>query len=611
MAKYKIVVRLNDDGKKFILQRFKSYHNGSWFVTSFDSERILPEFKLLEGGWVQASATDVTAEYISKYDLEFPDPEAEVMYNYLIAVTQNSKQTAGMIADFKQNGVVPTVEHDVGMLSPYQVVGLAAVNRSPGYGLFMKQGTGKTPIAVMSVCHHAQKVKGQYRAIIVCPPNVRLNWQREFDHFSTEKVDCHIIRGSQINRISQLVRAIKSKERIVTIICNYETLQGSWDAISLIKFNKGILDEAQYIKSSKTKRWEFVKKLRDNCDTRLVLTGTPIANNIMDLWTLFEFMGEGFSGFITFDGFKKYFGQFRKSEHGDIFEQAQNLPILKDRIARFSYVVTKEEAMPYLPQKTYDVIEVEMEADQAEAYAKLRDELIIEVEAALNSSDNEALTVNNVLVQLLRLSQITSSFKVIPAVYDTEGGGLISPRTVIPFEKNIKVQAIIDLLPEKGPNDKTIIWSNWVEDIEAVAAALRAAGETVVTFYGNTSFDDRIEAERMFNEDPSCRWFIGNPAAGGTGLTLLGYNPKLDPDAQQSNCNHTIYMSKDWSALKREQSEDRGHRRGSRVPMRITDVMVPNTIDTVIDARVADKRKNANSVLDLREVLSDIRGALV
>ena len=516
-----------------------------------------------------------------------------------------------MIADFKQNGVVPVLEHDTGMLSPYQVVGLAASNRSPGYGLFMKQGTGKTPIAVVSVCHHAQKVDGQYRAIVVCPPNVRLNWQREFDHFSTEKVDCHIIRGSQINRISQLVRAIKSKERIVVIVCNYETLQGTWDAISLIKFNKGILDEAQYIKSSKTKRWEFVKKLRDNCDTRLVLTGTPIANTVMDLWTLFEFMGEGFSGFITFEGFKKYFGQFRKTEHGDVFTQAQNLPILKDRIARFSYVVTKEEAMPYLPQKTYDVIEVEMEQDQAEAYAKLRDELIIEVEAALNTSENEALTVNNVLVQLLRLSQITSSFKVIPAVYDKEGGGLISPRTVIPFEKNIKVQAILDLLPEKGPNDKTIIWSNWVEDIEAVAAALRAAGETVATFYGNTSFEDRIEAERMFNEEPSCRWFIGNPAAGGTGLTLLGYNPKLDPDTQLSNCTHTIYMSKDWSSLKREQSEDRGHRRGSRVPMRISDVMVPNTIDTVIDTRVADKRTNANSVLDLRDILADIRGALL
>jgi DNA repair protein RAD16 len=141
-------------------------------------------------------------------------------------------------------------------------------------------------------------------------------------------------------------------------------------------------------------------------------------------------------------------------------------------------------------------------------------------------------------------------------------------------------------------------------------AALIAAGEKPVTFYGATSFDERSAAEKSFNEDPECRWFIGNPQAGGTGLNLLGYPPE-DPERVNTNCTQVYYMSQNWSSILREQSEDRSHRRGTREPVTITEVVVPQTIDVVIAKRLYEKRLNAMDALDIREVLSSIKESLI
>jgi SNF2 family DNA or RNA helicase len=610
---YILHVSLSEDGSFFHLREFIGQPDGRRvvFYGLRQDWQTMPDMKRLDDGYIRVAASDVSVERIVKYrekgnQVELDD-DAQIVFTYWQAVLQASRLSAECVAKFKLEGDVPDDPNiDFGSLSPYQRVGLVNALKLPGYGLFMKQGTGKTAVAIAAICNDAkQRAKPKYRGIIVCPPNVRANWASEFKKFATQECDIHILRGGQITRLTQIINAIKSQAPISVIICNYETLQQSWDALTNIEFDYAVLDEGHMIKAHTTKRNQYAQKLGRNAAKRLVLTGTPIANNVNDLFTLFEFMGPGTSGFRSFDSFRKYFGKYKSSTHGLTFEEAQNLPILKDKLSRYSFIISKEEALPYLPDKLFDVAEVEMTPDQAEAYNKLRDELVIEIENTLETAENEAVAVNNILTQLLRLSQITSSFRVIPPIID-EDGNVTSPRRVIPFETNIKADYIASLVEEKGPNDKTIIWSNWVEDIQAIKQRLEALGESPVVFYGGSSFDDRIEAERRFNEDPSCRWFIGNPQAGGTGLNLLGFPPN-DPNRLSTNCTHVVYISQNWSAILREQSEDRAHRRGTRVPVRITEVVVPNTIDTVIATRVAKKRLDAASTLDIKDILNDIR----
>jgi len=100
--------------------------------------------------------------------------------------------------------------------------------------------------------------------------------------------------------------------------------------------------------------------------------------------------------------------------------------------------------------------------------------------------------------------------------------------------------------------------------------------------------------------------FIGNPAAGGTGLNLLGHPPTATEEECPSSCTHEIYYSQNWSPTARSQSEDRAHRRGTRNNVRITDLCIPETIDEEIRVRVMQKQDVALRVSDIRKILSNL-----
>ena len=603
------VVKISLDENFFFIRTYTELSDGRLRLNMHFDRWIeaLPDFKRLDGA-ARVGATDLTVKSILKHapNAQLED-DAQLMLRYWQAVEKQSLLAAENVANFKERGVLPVDSYSYGdKLVAYQRLAAHNAIESPGYLLLMKQGTGKTPVAIKTVVNDSLRQNKKHRSIVVCPPGLRMNWKREFAEFADIDVDCHILRGTAINRLDALLDVVKSPCKTAVAICSYDVVRHSWDHISSLEWDVAILDEGQAIKDEKTKRAAYAYKLGAKANKRLLLTGTPVANTILDLYSLFHFIGPGSSGFQTLDGFKKHFAKFRFTEDGrSVFEQAQNIPVLKDRLARFSFIITKEEAMPYLPQKTNDVFEVEMTEEQIVAYELLRDELVIEAQATMEQTDNQAVAVNNILVQLLKLSQITSSFKVISEQRDTDGN-VLSPRTVIPFKENVKVQAIIkEFLPEKGPNDKTIIWSNWIEDVLAMRDALVAAGESPVIYYGQVSEEDRIIAEDRFNKDRSCKWFIGNQGCGGAGLNLLGYD-KHAPEQYETNCNHVIYMSQDWSSIKRDQSEDRAHRRGTRVPVRVTELLVPDTIDTIVSERVQQKRENAKSITDVREILVEL-----
>lgn len=446
-----------------------------------------------------------------------------------------------------------------------------------------------------------------YRAIIVCPNNVRQNWYREFEKFATEPGQVTVLRGGQVERAKLLVEAFTpdGDSKYTVIITSYETLIRSWNAIRMVEWDLSVLDESHYIKSQGSKRYKFALQLRDRSKRRMVLTGTPITNTPLDLFTQFEFMGKGFSGFRTWNAFRQFYGVYNTSAQGhQALVGMQNLPFMQERLARLSFIIHKTEALPDLPDKVYDISEVEMTAEQAEYYNQLARTLALEIERDLESGGPKQLVVNNILTKLLRLAQITSGFITWDATYD-EDGNVVSARQIDRLDPNPKLEALVELLKEKGPNDKTLVWACWVQDIRSIAARLALEGIDAVTFYGGTSEADRQEAERRFNEDPNCRVFIGNPAAGGVGLNLLGYPPNGD-GSHATNCNHVIYFSQNWSPTARSQSEDRAHRRGTRENVRITDLCVPNTIDEDIRERVLQKRTRALEIADIRATLNNV-----
>ena len=330
----------------------------------------------------------------------------------------------------------------------------------------------------------------------------------------------------------------------------------------------------------------------------------------MDLWSQLELLGEGMSGFSSFAKFRSVYGVWEPVYGASGVEKLvslKNMPFLQERLSRLSFTMTKKEAGLQIPEKIDDIYEVEMTPEQARAYQKMRDELVVEFEGALNGNV-DVMQANHILTSMLRLSQITSGFATVQAIVDEEGNEK-TPKRVMQINPgaNPKIQAVIEMLedPERDPLSKTIIWCIYIEDIRAISEELTKRGIKNEKYYGGTSQDERDRIVQAFNNDDTLRVLICNPQTGGTGLNLLGYNP-AKPDESKMYTGHNIFFSQGWSAIQRKQAEDRAHRRGTRCQVRNTDLIVADTIDEEIRRRVHAKREVASSITDLAEVLGNI-----
>lgn len=642
-------VQLDDVGEKFVLDIFSDSGNGqrgqpsqhAWMTFG---ERLAEKKRLVTAGSAFRWLTPVTDFTVMLIDNAWPreqlvfDDDARLAFNYVKGTIVQNEVNAHTVAKFRERldtrrdlidegwdelslSLVDQYGYDTEVdqyevhpeypLSYYQRVALHNAIRSEGYALFMEQGTGKTPVVIARVCNEAKKKDGLYRAIIVAPNNVRINWQKEFAKFATVPGKCVVLRGGELDRMKSLIESqqVDKEDQYSVVVCSYQAISNSWEALKMIPWDIGVLDESHYIKWPGTARAKQAHKLRDICAKRMILTGTPITNHMLDLYAQFEFLGKGWSGFSSWKNFRSFYGVFKVTEAGHkAITGCTNLPFMQERLARQSFIIRKEEAMPNMPDKVYDVVEVEMSQEQRETYLKVRDHLVAQIESDLDGAgEKKELVIRNVLTKLLRLAQITSGFLKTSDQHDDDGSLLVAGEC-IGFDPNPKIDAVVELLKEKGPNDKTLIWACWVHDIKAIAARLEEEGIKYVDFYGGTSEAGRERAEYLFNHDPDYKVFIGNPAAGGTGLNLLGYPP--GEEDVESNANHVVYFSQNWSPTARSQSEDRAHRRGTREPVRITDLCVPQTIDEEIRNRVLEKRINAYEIADIREILQNVLRSL-
>ncbi len=576
----------------------------------------------------------------NKYGVPLTDANVEIIFacwpwNQIIlnhsakqqvmkVLAQGKRQdlNAKVIAQYAADKTTPNdnfVEQEDKPLLCYQKVGRHCGVKNEAFALFMEQGTGKTPTAISVVVNDYLKKKPKfYRALIICPNNVRFNWEVEIGRFCPIPHKVTVIRGTKIERQKKLIEAIlpTNGEKISFAVASYGALTHTLEEFTLksvaglpleetgIQWDMAILDESHYIKSPRSKRTKACHKLRDASKKRLVLTGTPYVNSLYDLWAPWEFMGKYLSGASNYNAFREIHAPYDREVDGP--EQFDRVPLLQERLARTSFRITKKDAMPDLPEKVYDTLEVDMTPEQAAMYQRVANQLFLEIENELGEQNE--MKVNNILTKLLRLAQVTSGFLSWDAQYSEEGE-LIRPKSIDRLDPNNKLEALIPLLKEKEPHEKSIVWACFEQDLKTITGRLKLEGIDSVLFYGKTKDDERQEAERRFNEDSSCKVFVGNPAAGGVGLNLLGYdyrNNSPDEMSRLTNCSHIIYYSQNWSLTARAQSEDRAHRRGTRQNIRITDLTIPGSIDEEIRKRVMDKITTAIQIQDVKYILDKI-----
>lgn len=602
--------------------------------------RALPEAKIDKGQlfqWTLAATEFNIAELMRAKDqgmLLLVDATAGEILDSILLRAQAGADRMRLVAQYKADKTMPPLpkwwlEVKEPALSDYQRLAVLASLASEGYAIHFDRGVGKTPAGVQRMCMHARMAQKSelfgvpwpsgdgrmFRALFVVPQQVRVNWRREIIRFAPTKGKVIVCRGDRHERVRQLVEAIAPQRELEWSACimSYDTLVHT-ELVSAVPWDLVVADEAHNFKDPSTRRWAAMRKLRETSRSRLELTGTPIGNSVMDLWTQLEWLEEGASTFRDYKAFKKYFGVYVRQEGPgggvDKLVGLQNAPVLQERLARISFKMSKEEAGLKLPPKVTAVREVQMAAQQRTVYEQVAGQLAAEIEERLeDTTTTSEVVVQNILTSLLRLAQITAGHVTVDPILDPDGN-ILQAKRIVHFRPNPKFDALVEMIREEEDSDvKFIAFSTWVPTLTTLGDRLREEGIKFVEYYGKISPVDRDAAVDAYNRDPEVKVFVGNQMIAGEGLNLLGYNHER-PDDSTTRTGHVVFLSNNWSSIMRRQGEDRAHRRGTRGTVQITDIMAADSVDEVILDRVSEKIQMAESVTDVRDILRAVLDGL-
>ena len=434
------------------------------------------------------------------------------------------------------------------------------------WGYLMEQGTGKSKLAI-DVSAHLYNTDRIDCVVAIAPNNVHSNWIRnEFP------AHCACLwRGYTYYAGDGLVESDGGETGLLVYAFNVEGFVSKTARELILKILRShrcmlIVDESSRIKNFKAFRTKFVLGLRDLAAYRRILSGTPITQGAEDLWSQFEFLSPSILRCRTYYAFRARYcrmGGFKNKKIVGYY----NMDELQERIGRSSTRVLKSECLD-LPAKVYQTLPFRLSPTTQKLYTAVRKEALADLMQMLGSEKAMNNIAEMAMVRILRLQQITSGFTP-----DSE----MNP---LPGE-NARLEALEGIL-EDLPG-KAIIFARFKSDVANVCSILPKG--SFVTLTGETKTQDRIEAVRLFQEDPAIKYFVGNPAAAGIGITLTA-------------AETVIYYSQDTNLEYRLQSEDRAHRIGQTKTVTYIDIVAEGTVDEKNVKALRAKKTLAQMILD-------------
>ncbi len=434
-----------------------------------------------------------------------------------------------------------------GELRLYQEEGFRWMTRLNAWGagacLADDMGLGKTIQAIALMIHLAENGP----ALVVCPASVLPNWGHELRKFAPTLNPVILKQGNREETFSTLAP-------FDVLITTYGLLQSEEERISTITWNIAILDEAHAIKNTQTKSSKAAMGIQ--AGFKLALTGTPIQNNLGELWNLFQFCNPGLLGSLPqfIDRYIKNDTPVQKSH-------------LKKLIAPFILRRTKNKVLDELPPKTEITFSVELSAKEMAFYETLRREAIKTIENNSGPGGQQ---------HLLALAEIT---KLRLACCNT---ALVNKEIELP---SAKLEAFLEITDELRVNKhRALVFSQFVMHLSIVRRELDKRGITYQYLDGSTPIPERERIVKAFQSGKSDLFLISLKAGGlGLNLTAADYVLHLDPW---------------WNPAVEDQASDRTHRIGQTRPVTIYRLVAKNTIEEKIVQLHATKRDLADTLLE-------------
>jgi SNF2 family DNA or RNA helicase len=493
-------------------------------------------------------------------------------------------------------------------LFPHQRAGVQFLATARRALLADEPGLGKTAQAIRAIKELHDRGEDVFPLLIVCPNTLKKNWEREFDKW-WPGINVSVIKGSAVQR-----RKVFEDEAQVYVI-NWESLRshsrlapygsiglarcpdcGGHDTkvtptrcevhereLNVIDFKSVIADEIHRSKDPKSKQSRALFSATGDADIRFALTGTPIANNVLDLWAILHWLSpeewpsktkwidrmvntmlNAFGGMMVLGV---------KPQMEDEFYAAIN-----PRMRR----MLKSVVLPWLPEVINERRDIEMSTKQQKAYKQMRDNMIAMIERgeAGSGTVEDVVVAPNPLTQTLRLLQLASSYAEV-TVDETTG-----LEKILLAEPSCKVDALMDDIDNGDFGDDSVaVCAVSRQLIELLSARLTKNKIAHGLITGAQNEDERQQAIDDFQSGKT-KWILFTAQAGGVGVTL-------------TTARRLVMLQRPWSLVDHKQALDRVHRIGSEIhdSVIITDYVTEGTIEERVIQALDTKADNFEQIV--------------
>lgn len=422
--------------------------------------------------------------------------------------------------------------------------------------LFMEMGTGKTRAAIELVYKRQQRIGN---VIWFCPVSLKETIAYEITKHTGK--DGEIVKFDNQTSIENVNKAafwhivgIESMSSSDRVVLTVNSLINQYSFV--------IIDESSFIKTHNAIRTRRITDLAAKAKYRLLLTGTPISQGIVDLYSQMRFLSPDILSYHSFYSFASNHLEYSE-EYPGLIVRSHKTDLLAKKIEPYVYQVTKKECLD-LPDKLFDSVYFRMTDEQRETYEQAKWDLLLSLE--VDEIDSYAI------FQLFTaLQQVVSGFRNYNnTLYE------------FPHYRMDILLSTIDRLPE---NEKVIVWCKYRYSLQAISEKL----DKVSLFYGDLTEKQRgIELEKFRADN---RFLVATQATGGHGLTL-------------NESHYVIFYENEFKYANRLQAEDRCHRIGQTQNVTYIDIGCLDSIDERIHLALA---KKGNLVKDFKFQLDKVK----
>lgn len=479
---------------------------------------------------------------------KFKIPDNKAMFLYEITEEEDlhfingRKYINNVIKKFEKNNEKYEIPNNlINVLRDYQVEGYNFFSTLSNFGfggiLADEMGLGKTIQTLAFLSSRKDK-----KSIVITPTSLIFNWKNEFEKFAPE-IRLGIAYGSKSTR-DKIIENINEYDVILT---SYSTYRNDIEKYEDMSFDFCIIDEAQNIKNPDSIISKSIKKI--NAKVRFALTGTPLENNLLELWSIFDFIMPGYL--------------YNKKKFEKIFSNNQkNINDLKQLIKPFMLRRTKKEVIEELPDKIEQKFFVEMEKEHKRVYKSFVN--LIKRRIIENNEDN--MTVFSYLTKLRQLS-------IAPEIIVKNYNG-----------KNSKLDMLINIIKENNDR-KILVFSQFTKVLNLIGNRLECENISFSYIDGKTDAKKRLQLVEEFNNTDKNRVFLISLKAGGIGLNL-------------TSASMVIHFDPWWNPAVEDQASDRAHRFGQKNVVDVIKLITKNTVEEKVIAMQEDKKELIGDIIN-------------